>query len=266
MHPHHWSTAVRITFALTSLLAASVAAAEEAEPPAEPIRESIASDFTLDFEVAYTSKYIWRGLPLTDGDSVQPSATIGYKGLSFNFWGNVDVTTASDKRGYMTEQDYTLDYSTSWKKLNFSVGALYYKFPHTHFHDTLELYGGVGLDVLLQPTVTVYRDVDETDGSYTVGSLSHSFALPKFSETVSASLDLEGTLGFGSSLNNKAYFGVRRRAFTDVGLFASLPISIGEHVTVTPSFTYTSILDHRLRRNNDHDGNMAVAIALGYSF
>ena len=252
--------------ALVLLLSTGVLAASEDEAAAsKSAKKTLLEDLSLEAELAWNNKYIWRGLNLTDGDVLQPTFTVGYKGLSFNWWGNMELTSSQGKRGYFTEQDFTVDYSSSWKKLNFSVGAIWYKFTHTHFHDTVEVYGSLGVDVLLQPTITIYRDIDEADGSYTVGSISHSFELPKMGK-VESSLDPEATLGGGSQLYGKAYYGVRRHAFTDMGLFASLPIRLNDHVTIRPQCSYTSILDGRMKNAADHDGNATVGIALVLSY
>ena len=47
---------------------------------------------TADLSVAALTKYVWRGQELSrDSIVLQPSATIGYKGFSVNFWGNTDT-------------------------------------------------------------------------------------------------------------------------------------------------------------------------------
>lgn len=47
-------------------------------------------------DLSVLSAYIWRGQELSRHSVVvQPSATIGYKGFTFNAWGNLDTNPYS---------------------------------------------------------------------------------------------------------------------------------------------------------------------------
>jgi hypothetical protein len=52
------------------------------------------------------SNYLWRGIDC-GGVSIQPSVTLGYKGLSLSAWGNVGLESTDTK-----EVDFTLGYTT----------------------------------------------------------------------------------------------------------------------------------------------------------
>ena len=179
--------------------------AEEEASPARP-------EFGVD--LAFANKYVWRGMLLTDGPVFQPAATLGYKGASINVWGNLDLNNANDNAGEFNEVDLTLDYTHSIKEFSVSGGMIYYDFPNTDFRSTLELYLAAGVDILLQPSITVYFDVDQAEGIYGTFGLSHSFDLPD-SDSVSWSLDLATSIGLGSSKYNDFYFVVYDVAFTD---------------------------------------------------
>jgi len=70
----------------------------------------------------------------------------------------------------------TVSYDHSFGPVGLGVGYIYYALDGTD--DTQEFYVSLGGDVLLAPTLTVYRDVDEYHGWYIDLGLSHSFDLP----------------------------------------------------------------------------------------
>lgn len=89
------------------------------------------------------SGYIWRGQDL-GGVSLQPSASIAYKGFSLEAWGSVGIESKDDK-----ELDLTLGYSTG----GFSVSITDYWFNSGpgYFHygarNTAHLWEGqIGYD------------------------------------------------------------------------------------------------------------------------
>ena len=219
-------------------------------------------DFGVD--MAFVNMYVWRGLVLTDGPVFEPSATLGYKGASINVWGNLDLNNVNGTSGDFNEIDLTLDYTHSIKEVSLSAGLIYYDFPNTEFRSTLELYAGAGLDILLQPTITVYFDVDQVEGIYGTLGFSHSFSLPG-SDAVSWSLDLATNVGLGSSKYVNYYFGVDNAAFTNFYAEASLPVILWDTVTVTPYLGVSVVLDNALRAAVDESDNFIGGGILSWS-
>ncbi|MBW1801764.1 MAG: hypothetical protein JRJ85_13660 [Deltaproteobacteria bacterium] len=207
---------------------------------AEEDRPTISADLTV------ASKYIWRGYELSDdGFVVQPSITVGYKGFSMNLWGNLDSDfddqdpTTSDKSEF-TETDFTLAYDRSFGKFNLGVGYIYYGLDG--IDDSEELYFSAGLDVLLSPTVTIYREISHLPGWYFNFGISHSFELPK-----GLSLDLSGNVGYYYS-DDDAFVEVdsnlnpttdKYRNLHDGLLSAGLSIPLGKYMTLTPTLSYS---------------------------
>ena len=154
---------------------------------------------TVSADVAFLSQYIWRGYELSkDSLVIQPSVTAAYKGFSLNLWGNLDtnVYTGPYKGGSKwNETDFTFGYDTSFGPVGLGVGYIYYAMDSAK--DTQEFYFSIGGDILLAPTLTVYRDVDELHGWYFDLGISHSFALP-----YEISLDVAGSIGFEYSDSN----------------------------------------------------------------
>ena len=99
---------------------------------------------------------------------VQPSATIGKGGASLNVWGNMPMNDSdpAGKPWAFNELDYTLDYSGSAGIMGYSAGFILYTFPRPVSQQpqpasTQEIYGSLGFDTLLAPSITVYKDIKE---------------------------------------------------------------------------------------------------------
>jgi hypothetical protein len=219
-------------------------------------------DFGVD--LAFVNKYVWRGMLITDGPVFQPAATLGYKGASIGVWGNLDLDNVNDNAGEFNEIDLVLDYTHSIKEFSLSGGLIYYDFPNTDFNSTLELYVAVGADILLQPCITVYFDVDQVEGIYGTLGFSHSFGLLE-SETVSLSLDLATSIGLGSTPYVNSYFGVDNSGFTDFYAEGSLPITILNQLTVSPYVGVAMVVDNAMRAQMDESDNFLIGAILSWS-
>ncbi len=225
---------------------------------------------TANLDVVYMSKYIWRGLTLNPDPAIQPSLTISHKsGLSYNFWGSIDTTNAGedigygDKSGEFTEIDHTLSYCWSKKSISMSAGLIHYTFPNTYFDSTNELFISAGFSGILSPVIGINYDVDEADGAYLTLAGSHSI---KVGSPNIDSLNLSARIGFGTASYNKFYFGVDKSALTDLLLGASLPIKVGEKVSITPSAYYSIVLDNELRDAVSKPDQFFGGVSVSYSF
>ena len=243
----------RITGASTGIIALAlsllIVAPVLAEDPATAEEVEAASgewwdDISMDLDVAFYSRYVWRGIVFTKGPVFQPGFTLGYGGLSANIWGNLDLNDVNGNNGEFNEVDYTLDYSFDADKFSFSVGGIVYEFPNIGDSSatTTEVYASASLDVLLSPSMTLYIDVDEVEGLYWTIGIGHSFPLPH-----DLSLDCSATFGFGSANNNEGYFGVNDASFTDVAVTFEVPIQVTDRFSITPAVSYTGILNDDLR-------------------
>jgi hypothetical protein len=232
----------------------SGASAEETQGP------SVNADVTI------ASKYVWRGLTLTDDPVLQPSLTVDYKALSLNLWGNTDLTDVNGTPGEMNELDYTLSYSFSVNKVNLTLGVIQYTFPHTAFEPTTEIYGSAGLGMLLSPTVTLYYDSDEVGGLYGTLGLSHSFSLGEVYGGISPSLDLSGSIGYATSSWNEGYYGVNDSGLVDLLLTAVLAIPIDEHLSIGPFISFSQVVDSDLQDAVADDNAAFFGATLSYAF
>ncbi len=149
---------------LIATLTSSIALAEDAP--------SLGFDISAD----YVGKYIFRGQNLQDDGAFQPSVNLTYGKFSANIWASVELSKINGNSGEITEVDYSLDYSdTLCEGIGYSIGVINYVFPNTSIEDTVEIYVGLSFDTFLSPSITLYNDVDEANGSYVSVGIGHTF-------------------------------------------------------------------------------------------
>ena len=212
-----------------------------------PVSVSVSADLV--------SKYVWRGILVTDDPVFQPSVTASWKGLSLNVWGSVDLTDVNENPGdnyRLQEVDYTGSYSFSpVKGLDLTGGAILYTFAG--FPDTSEVFATAALScVPLTPTLSVYYDFGRIDGFYANLGISHTFTL-----TEKLSLGLSASLGCADSDYNAFYFGVDENAFNDGVLGANLDYKVNENFALSLYAKYSKLLDSDIEDSVD-DSDLAI--------
>lgn len=261
----------RLTYVLTMLLIFTLAPpsfAQEEKPPAAPAPAAAAPAAedkpTVDFTTYALSKYVWRGYENTRNSIViQPSITVGYKGFSANLWGNLDTkpysTADISYSSTWTETDLTLCYSKAFGIVNAGVGYIYYGLGAANPGgikppDSQEVFAAIGLSTLLNPTLTVYKEVDHYKQWYALLGISHTFELNKtFSLKLAASASYlksdyadAALYNAGGGYGGYPKFNDRYQAtndkfdnFHDGLVSAALPVAVAKHITVTPMVAYT---------------------------
>ncbi len=203
-----------------------------------------------DFSVAALSSYIWRGFQFSkDSIVVQPSMSVGYYGFYINFWSNIDTDPYWEQGtggAKWNETDITVAYGNSVGPFNFEGGYLYYAYDSDAFgasglEDTQEIYASIGLDVILQPTFTVYRDIAQAPAWYFLFGISHSLQLADWisidgSVTASYLMSDNGTypeLDDNFNVTDEDYSN-----FHDGVVSLSVPMTFG-YFSVTPTASYS---------------------------
>jgi len=228
--------------------------------------------FEFGLNADFVSKYIWRGQNLVDDPVFQPSVTVSYDKLTATIWGNLELTNINGNSGEFSEVEYSLDYLSDLpgiKGIGYSVGIIYYDFPGTDTKDTTEVYGGLNFDLPLEPSVTIYHDVDEADGSYISLAASHSIEkIIEISPEVPLGLDIGISIGWGSGSYNKYYWGTDQGKLNDLALSVSFPFEISGW-SLVPSLNYVTLLSDDIR-DTDTYGNdsdfLFAGISLSKSF
>ncbi len=215
------------------------------------------------------SKYVWRGQNVVDNRVLQPSASVGYHGLTGSIWANTDLAGEVVGEGQLTETDFILDYTNQvpgLKSLGYSVGTIYYSFLNTHAHPTAEVYGGLSLDVPLSPAVRWFYDFDLIEGSYIQLSLGHTIEkIRKWREDCYCDLELGASVGYGTEGYNEGYFGVNQGGWNDLTLTAGVPFCLGK-LTIKPSLGYAMMLNDDIRATTNKSDNFWGGIGFAYDF
>lgn len=247
-----------------------LAAGEENEERKE--EKAISGEISL----SALSAYIWHGQELSRHSMVlQPSFTLSYKGLSANIWGNWDSDPYIEGGDHWNETDYSLFYEGEYKLLNYGVGYMYYDMDGSDYSQ--EVYMKLGLNILLSPTIKVYREVGHSYYWYFQLGISHSIPLSK-----RLALDLSATVSYLASTDKTEYpevdgdgfeTGDKYNNFHDGTLTVALPVKVSENFTITPTVSYTFPLCSDARREMKYksmtgeDANFVYGgVIFAYSF
>lgn len=241
-------------------------------------RAVIAED-KIDFEITadYFGKYIWRGQNLNDDPVFQPGISATYGNFTTGIWGNLDLTNINDRSGDFFEIDYYLDWSDDlpgYEGVGYSVGVIYYDFPGsyadgTRVPDTTEVYWGLNFDLLLSPSIMVYHDVDEAEGTYISLAIGHSIEkIAELGPDTPVGMEIGASLGWADGSYNNYYWGTDQGKLQDLTFSVSFPMEIWDW-TVAPSLNYITLLSDVIRDTDVYgtDGDFFFAgISLSKSF
>jgi hypothetical protein len=177
--------------------------------------------------------------------------TIGYKGFTANFWGNMDTKAYSAGTatypGTWNETDITLSYSKSLGLVTLGGGYIYYSLAPMNRdgadrNDSQELFVTASLNTLLTPTLTVYKEIDHYRNWYFLFGISHVVELGK-----AVSLKLAASASYLLASDEATYPKFDENAvattekfsnFHDGTVSASLPFKVTDHITLTPALSY----------------------------
>jgi uncharacterized protein (TIGR02001 family) len=218
----NWCIALAAAAILTGQ---TIVHAEEAEKP------------TASVDVGVFSQYIWRGFELSkDSVVIQPSVTLGYKGVSLNVWGNLDTDNEAYDGSKYNETDVTLSYSKSVGITTLTGGYIYYALDG--INDSQEIFASVGLNTFLSPTITVYREIAHSPAWYVNVGVSHSMNL-----TEKISLNLAASAGYyysdDSDFAEVDNPGSKYRELHNGLVSAGLTIPVGDYFSVKPMIAYS---------------------------
>jgi hypothetical protein len=236
---------------LLSFAAEEPAKGAETKPAAE-IRTPEVNKITGEAAAGILSAYIWRGQEMTrDSVVIEPSITASYKGFTATLWGNLDTNpySAGDARhsSNWTETDFILSYAREFGIVKAGGGYIYYGLAGmtsngTDLLDAQELFITLGLDTLLAPTLTIYKEIDHYHQWYATLGVSHTFALHE-----RVGLKLAGSISYLKSEDETTYpkfnsdsiaTADKFNNFHDGVVSVSLPLAVAGSLTVAPTVSY----------------------------
>ncbi|MBN1471017.1 MAG: hypothetical protein JW925_04485 [Syntrophaceae bacterium] len=207
---------------------------------------------TGEIAASVLSAYIWRGQEMTRHSIViQPSVTAGYKGFTANVWGNLDTNPYSavddEYSSNFTETDITFSYMRKWGIVQVGGGYIYYGLAGSapggeDLLDSQELFFSLGLDTILAPTLTVYKEIDHYHQWYATLGVSHTFALQeRFGLKIAAQasyLKSEDETTYPEFDSNSLATKNKFNNFHDAVASIALPISVTDKITITPLLNF----------------------------
>jgi len=228
------------------LLVPAAAFAAEKKKGGEPEGENL-NRVLFELEAGVYSKYVWRGIRFVDDWVLQTQFDVKWRGFTFTGWGNLDLTNENGDRGRFTEIDLSADYGVDVGPVDLNFGAIGYTF-RSHGRNTLEIYASAGLNVLLKPTLTLYRDIDEAEGNYLAFSVKHVFErLFSPSDETGPSPELTASIAYAGVDYNAYYYRVRSAGFADLTAAFSVPWKLSKKFTVFASINYSVLIDSQIR-------------------
>lgn len=215
---------------------------------------------SVSAECAFLNKYLWRGIALTPGAVAQPDVTVGLGMLEVGVWANMDLDDINERSYEFTEVDYTAALTFGLVGLDATAGGLIYTFTEKGMESTTELFAGLSTSWILAPSLTVYRDVDQGDGTYVSAELCPSIPVG------SVSIDFCASVGWGDKNHNEFSYGVATKDLTDLGLILSSDLSLAPFLTVRPTIGYTRLIGDDLRETTDDPDNILFGVSFVTGF
>lgn len=215
-------------------------------------------------ELDFVSRYMWRGIALSESGVMNPSAWVSGYGFTLLGWANY-VLGEEPYWGEFNEFDIYASYE--FEKDAFSATATYQHYFYTdpeYAPDTGEVavklaYAVKDFNVFTVQTV----DVEEYPGAY-FGEFGVGYE--KGFDDDKALFEANFKFGIGSDKFNKAYIGPDITAFNMVGGEAALTYSFNDHFYVKPHFCWTSLTDQELRDAVTDPDLVSGGLILGVEF
>jgi hypothetical protein len=246
---------MRLLISLLAMAPASACWAEEASPNDSPPEIGVDCDLN--------SRYIWRGLALSQGEVIQPSAYITAHHLTATFWSNFEIDSGFAAPHY-NETDFTLAYSGQWRKIEWESSIQAYLYPRSvDASNTAE-------------AIIYFRFPLRSIGIFT----RHSFDMISYqgSHFGEAGVDWKRELGhnleisasagagWGNARFNEAYLGLSKTAVNLVSLDISLEWQITKHLSVRPQANWSSLTNRQFRDLVSNPDLRAAGLAMHISF
>jgi hypothetical protein len=223
----------------------------------------IASELSFGAELDGNSRYVWRGLALSDGPVLQPSASVSLAGFSLTPLANFAFREGDTPSGF-NEMDVTLDYSRDVFNLTVDPSFSLYLYPNqADAPPTGEL--ALALSYPVGP-VSVFTDhsVDliATPGAY-FGDAGLSFERDLVQNLA---VEASASAGWGSARFNEANVGVNRAALNLGGADLALTWSPGGLFYLRPHAALSVLLDRELRAAVANPLLITGGLAIGRDF
>jgi hypothetical protein len=232
---------------------------------AEYVADSSATEPSVTFgaEADFNSRYVWRGIPFSDGAVMQSSVWVSKSDFTLTLWNNFVLNHEPNHR-QVNEYDLTLGYCKEWDTVSLEPSINYYWYPHQEeAPSTGELSCKLAYSINeLELFTTQNIDIKEYPGAYfgDVGiGYTHEF-------NPQLTFDGSMSLGWGASKFNDTYIGIAKSALNVVQGDIAVTYQLENGVYFRPHLAVSTILDHELRQQLDDSTIVFGGIAIGKEF
>jgi hypothetical protein len=223
----------------------------------------IASELSFGAELDGNSRYVWRGLALSEGPVLQPSAWVSLGGLTLTPWANFAFREDDAPAGF-NELDVTLDYSRDIINLTVNPSFSLYLYPNqADAPPTGEL--ALALSYPVGP-VSIFTD-HSVDLIATAGAYFGDAGLSLERDLVqNLAVEASASAGWGSARFNEPNAGVNRAALNLGGADLALTWSPGGLFYLRPHAALSVLLDRELRAAVANPLLITGGLAIGRDF
>jgi hypothetical protein len=214
----------------------SVCWAEEASP------NDSTTEIGVDCDV--NSLYIWRGLALSQGEVIQPSAYITMHNITATVWSNYEIAPEF-AAPHHNETDLTLSYNGQWRKLEWEPSIQAFLYPrNVDAPNTAEAVLKLRYPLRSIGIFTRHSfDIISYQGSY------FGEAGVDWKRKLRHNLEISASAGagWGGTRFNETFFGLSKTALNLVSLDIALEWQITKNLSVRPHAGWSSLISHPLR-------------------
>jgi len=245
-----------VVFMLMNLGGLIAQAQQKPNPPAST--KLLNYGATLDFN----SRYVWRGIPFSQGAVLQPTAWLEVGHFHFDVWGNILLQDSPDSKN-LNEIDLNSLYRFRYRWLDIEPALRFYFFPNQTTATTgevaLRLKGHAGpVEIFTDQTFGFLDISNRYYGDVGIGYLR--------TLEVWALMETSLSLGWGNSRYNQANIGVSKAAFEAVTVSLAFTFFPEKFFFVRPHFDLSIMLDPELRSQLDDATVAVVGLGLGVKF
>jgi hypothetical protein len=213
---------------------------------------------TIGGDVAFKSKFVWRGIGFNEGNVLWPDVWISWQGFTITGFLSLDLETNTTYRynyqSQLTDFDITVDYTKQMGKATLSAGYNQYIFPgyDNIYKPVSEVYAKLSGSFFIIPSISVYCDImkdymnenKRITGFYLSPKISRAVTLGNTTNTIAVSA------GYGTKYHNKFFVGKDADGATDItasltSLF-NFSEPLGNYASCTADLNYSIIPDNGL--------------------
>lgn len=255
-------------------------------------------DLWVTLSLPFYNKYYYRGIELYPDTSFQPSLSVNYSLGDFgtigaSVWAHIPmaddqlrVNTFDSQGNFFSgeiankfvEVDPAVNYDISFGLATLSVGHIWYTDPSEGTTeivqagqvvdigppapDTSEYYGGVALDTILQPSLTVYHDYREFDYQYYALGFSQYLGEDELGTTLGEGFNITPYALFGFATNGEKVYN-KKSGLKHINVGVSSTLSLGI-IRVTPRIQYNFGFDDDINDIERTDNDFIYGIDFAY--